>query len=215
MKISELSQRTGISVASIKYYLREGLMPPGVSAASNQADYTDEHVRRLRLVRALLDIGELPVAGVRGVLAAVDDDSTSIHDAFGAVMHGLGVPPPAPQTNELSTALADVNQWLRRRKWTIKPSSPARHTLAQLIVTLRQFDFPASMTDFDAAADAAEQSAQFEVAWALGQPDRTAAVETMLIGTVVHERVLAEVRRLALEAVSVRLHKVMHRPRRR
>ncbi len=213
MKISELSQRTGVSVPSIKYYLREGLMSPGASILSNQADYDEEHIRRLRLIRALLDIGELPVAGVRGVLAAVDDDSTSIHDAFGAVMYGLGVPPAEPQTDELATASADVNQWLRRRKWTIKQSSPARHTLAQLIMTLRQFDFPASMTDFDAAADAAEQSAQFEVAWALGQPDRTAAVETMLIGTVVHERVLAEVRRLALEAVSVRLQKVA--PRRR
>jgi len=49
------------------------------------------------------------------------------------------------------------------------------------------------------------QSAEFEVAYSLAKPDRTAAVENMLVGTVVYERVLAEIRRLALEAVSARM----------
>jgi len=62
-----------------------------------------------------------------------------------------------------------------------------------------------SVSDFDAAADAAEQSAELEVAYARAMADRTAAVETMVIGTIVYERALAEVRRLALEAVSARL----------
>ena len=35
-------------------------------------------------------------------------------------------------------------------------------------------------------------------------PDRTSAVETMIVGTVVLERVYAEIRRLALEAESAR-----------
>ncbi|GMA88788.1 hypothetical protein GCM10025868_40380 [Angustibacter aerolatus] len=44
-------------VATVKYYLREGLLPPGTPTSRTQAQYDEEHVRRLRLVRALLDVG--------------------------------------------------------------------------------------------------------------------------------------------------------------
>jgi DNA-binding transcriptional MerR regulator len=202
LKVSELSRASGVSIASIKYYLREGLLRAGASTASNQADYDGEHVRRLRLIRALIEIGGLPIASVRGVLAAVDDESTKLHDAFGAVMHGLDDPPPADPSPDVAAALAEVRRWLRARGWKIQPKAPAPYALAELIVTLRQFDFPVTMRDLDGAADIAAQSAEFEVSYALAKPDRTAAVENMLIGTVVYERVLAEVRRLALEAVS-------------
>ncbi|CAA9274079.1 MAG: Regulatory protein MerR, partial [uncultured Actinomycetospora sp.] len=74
MRVAELSRRTGVSVASIKYYLREGLLPPGERTSPNQASYGDDHVRRLRLVRALIDVGGLSVVGTRDVLAAIDDD---------------------------------------------------------------------------------------------------------------------------------------------
>ena len=205
MKVSDLSRRTGVSVASIKFYLREGLLHGGVSTATNQADYDDEHVRRLRLIRALIDIGGLPIAGVGTVLAAVDDETTKMHDAFGAVMHGLDDPPPTDPSPEVASALNEVRKWLRARGWKIQPNAPAPYALAELIVTLRKFDFPIAMDDLDSAANAAEQSAELEVAYSLAKPDRTAAVENMLIGTVVYERVLAEIRRLALEAVSARL----------
>jgi len=205
VKVSELSRASGVSIASIKYYLREGLLHSGTSTASNQAEYDGEHVRRLRLIRALIDIGGLPIASVRGVLAAVDDESTKMHDAFGAVMHGLDDPPPEEPTPDVAATLVEVRRWLRARGWKIKPHAPAPHALAELIVTLRKFDFPIAMADLDGAADAAEQSAEFEVAFSLAKEDRTAAVENMLIGTVVYERVLAEIRRLALEAVSARL----------
>jgi len=205
VKVSELSRQSRVSVASIKFYLREGLLHGGTPTATNQADYDDEHVRRLRLIRALIDIGGLSIAGVRTVLAAVDDESTKMHDAFGAVMHGLADAPLEEPSPDVAAALTEVRRWLRARGWKIKPNAPAPRALAELIATLRHFDFPVAMSDLDSAADAAEQSAEFEVAYSLAKPDRTAAVENMLIGTVVYERVLAEVRRLALEAVSARM----------
>ena len=212
MKISDLSKRSGVSIATIKYYLREGLLASGESTASNQADYGDAHVRRLRLIRALIDVGEIPVASVRSVLHAVDSSSISLHDAFGEVMHSLGGAPPQAETGETGetgvtgpVATSEVQAWLKRRRWSIKPNAPAPHALAAMVDTLRAFDFPVSVSDFDAAADAAEQSAELEVAYARAMADRTAAVETMVIGTIVYERALAEVRRLALEAVSARL----------
>ena len=73
MKISELSRLSGVSVASIKYYVREGLLPAGTATSSNQATYDDTHARRLRLIRALIDIGGLSIGQVRATLAAVDE----------------------------------------------------------------------------------------------------------------------------------------------
>ena len=74
MKIAELSQRTGAPVATVKYYLREGLLPAGAPTAVNQADYDDAHVRRVKLVRALVEVGRMTIAEVRQVLDAVGDD---------------------------------------------------------------------------------------------------------------------------------------------
>jgi DNA-binding transcriptional MerR regulator len=39
MRIAELSRRSGVSVPTIKYYLREGLLPPGERTSPNQALY--------------------------------------------------------------------------------------------------------------------------------------------------------------------------------
>ncbi|MYU47619.1 MerR family transcriptional regulator, partial [Streptomyces sp. SID7803] len=52
MRLSELSERSGIATATIKYYLREGLLPPGERLSATQAEYDESHLRRLRLVRA-------------------------------------------------------------------------------------------------------------------------------------------------------------------
>jgi DNA-binding transcriptional MerR regulator len=204
MRISELSQRSGVSVASIKFYVREGLLAPGVPTARNQANYDDEHVRRLRLIRALIDGGGLSLANVRAVLRAVDDETTTLHDAFGAVMHALdelGQPVDA----DVAATEAEVRDWLARRDWRIKPGAPAPQVLAELLVTLHMFGVPLTIDAFDAEADAASARARAEVAYARAQPSRAAAVETMVLGTVVIERIFAQLRRLALEAESARL----------
>ncbi|WP_410638406.1 MerR family transcriptional regulator [Amycolatopsis sp. lyj-346] len=70
--MAELSAESGVPVATVKYYLREGLLPAGRRVGPNQAQYTPEHVKRLRLVCALREIGGLSLAEVADVLAALD-----------------------------------------------------------------------------------------------------------------------------------------------
>jgi signal transduction histidine kinase len=55
-----------------------------------------------------------------------------------------------------------------------------------------------------------ERTVQIEVEYARAMPDRTSAVETMLIGTVILERAIVEVRRLALEAASSQIDNAPH-----
>jgi len=62
--MAELSRSSGVPVATIKYYLREGLLPPGEATSATRAEYDETHLRRLQLIRALVEIGEVPVAAI-------------------------------------------------------------------------------------------------------------------------------------------------------
>ncbi len=65
MRISELSRQSGVPVATIKFYLREGLLPDGERTSAHPGPVRREHVARLRLIRALLGPGGLTVAKAR------------------------------------------------------------------------------------------------------------------------------------------------------
>ncbi|WP_092536417.1 MerR family transcriptional regulator [Amycolatopsis arida] len=59
---------SGVSIPTIKFYLREQLLAPGRLEAPNQAHYDREHLHQLRLIRALIDVGGLSVAATGDVL---------------------------------------------------------------------------------------------------------------------------------------------------
>jgi DNA-binding transcriptional MerR regulator len=86
MRIAELSRRSGVPVPTVKYYLREGLLPAGELSSPNQARYDERHLRRLRLVRALLDVGRLPIAAIRELLADLDRPDPDLHHALGRAL---------------------------------------------------------------------------------------------------------------------------------
>ncbi|MGW6856058.1 MerR family transcriptional regulator [Streptomyces xanthophaeus] len=98
MRLAELSERSGVSTATIKYYLRAGLLPAGRRIGATTADYDESHLRRLRLVRAMIQVGGLPVATAREVLRHVDDDSLGRTIRLGAALWAL------PQGRELDGA---------------------------------------------------------------------------------------------------------------
>lgn len=72
MRVSELSTQTGTSIATIKFYIREGLLPKGRTTAATQASYDEKHVTRLGLIKALTDPCGLSLAQVRLVIDTLD-----------------------------------------------------------------------------------------------------------------------------------------------
>src|SRR5688572_3131156 len=90
MRISELSAMTGVSLPTIKYYLREGLLFEGRRTSATQAEYGDDHVRRLRVVRALIDSG-VSIAETKKVVRSLDDPPESPHDLLSAA-HAAVIP---------------------------------------------------------------------------------------------------------------------------
>jgi hypothetical protein len=62
----------------------EGLLPPGEVVGATRSRYDGSHLRQLRLIRALVEAGGLSLARVRGVLAAIGEESLALHDVLGA-----------------------------------------------------------------------------------------------------------------------------------
>jgi DNA-binding transcriptional MerR regulator len=197
--MAELADRSGLPVATIKFYLREGLLPPGRSMSATRAEYDDAHVRRLRLVRALSEIAGLRLDDVRAVLAAVDDDTLSWHAAVGSAHTRLS--PGATSTSAESRER--VRALLRRHGWQLSPDSPHANVLAAALDSLDGLDHPAGDELLDVYAAAATSIAEHEVA-GVPDDDRVAAAEQVVVGTLLLEPVLLAIRRIAQENVSQR-----------
>lgn len=200
MRMSELSRRSGVPLATIKFYLRQGLLPAGHRTARNQATYDERHLRRLRLIRALLEVGRLTLADVRRVVGAVEDESIPIHRAIGIAHRELDARAVGrPAGEELAKALADVDGLLRRRRWQVAADAPARRALAAALVALRRLGQPGSVEGLKRYADVADQLARAELEATPDGTERSETVEFAVVGTVVYEAVLVALRKLAQE----------------
>ncbi len=197
MRIGELSRTTGVPVATVKHYLREGLLPRGEATSRTQAEYGQQHVRRLRLVRALTDVGGLSLAAARAVLDAVDAPDTSLDDALGTVSEAL--PPSAPDDVDTTAARRAVEL----AGWRVWPRSAALRQLAMAM---------AAVTDagLDASPELVAQRARLLaplVGAEVGDVPTTStadAVEFVALGTVMHEPLLLALRRLGHQDAAVR-----------
>lgn len=197
MRVGELSERTGLPVGTIKFYLRSGVIPPGTSTATNQAQYSEEHLHRLRLVRAMAEVGGLSLNAITEVLAAADDDSIALHDAFGLAQDAM-VAVEAQGGSEWAEASADLDALIGQMGWCVRPQARARHLVISAIVTLRRFGWPITAASFEQVAAWLSDNAAEEIGF-IDPADRTGAIETSVIGTVVIEQVMVGLRRLALE----------------
>jgi len=201
MWISELSQRSGLPVATIKFYLRDGLLPAGESASATRAHYDDSHVRRLRLIRALAEVAGLRLDAVRVILAAVDDDSLPLHEVVGTAHVQLSANDAAPPPTELSQRRVDTV--VRRWRWRVSAGSEHRVALARALDSLAALEHPVTEGLLDDYAAAMSPIAKREVS-AIATKGAARATEMAVIGTVLLEPVLLTIRRMAQEDASSR-----------
>jgi DNA-binding transcriptional MerR regulator len=68
LKISELAERADVPVATVRHYLREGLLPEPVKTSRNMAYYPPEFVERIRLIKQLQEERFMPLRVIRDLL---------------------------------------------------------------------------------------------------------------------------------------------------
>jgi DNA-binding transcriptional MerR regulator len=199
VRISELARRTDLPVGTIKYYLREGLLPPGTLTSTTQASYDAEHVRRLGLIRVLIGVGGLSIARARAVLAAIDSPPRPgiPHDLLGTAHAAIGPEVPAGE-EALARARALVARW----GWADVEKAPALSQLAAALEGIEAADVPLSDATLDRYAALMARVAEVDLASVpTGSPAE--AVRFVVAGTVLFEPMLLAMRRLAQWGASV------------
>ncbi len=219
MRISDVSSKSGVPLPTLKFYLREGLLPPGTPQAVNQADYDSTHLRRLRLIRALTEIGGLRLRDVRAVLAAIDDERMPLHDLLGTAHYALEGERADAEADSQTQAQDDamVVAVLDALDWQVDARAPARRSLARTLASLRDLGWELDVEDLTRYGRAVDDLAEFEVDSLPADATRAETVERLVIGTVLFESVLNALRRLGQEHhSSVRFGtQSRRRPRRR
>lgn len=74
LKISELAERADVPVATVRHYLREGLLPEPVKTSRNMAYYPPEFADRIRLIKQLQEQRFMPLRVIRAALESAGGD---------------------------------------------------------------------------------------------------------------------------------------------
>ncbi|HEV7957523.1 MAG: MerR family transcriptional regulator [Microbacteriaceae bacterium] len=209
MRISELSTASGVTIPTIKFYLRENLLPSGEATSANQARYDESHVKRLTLIRALLEIGGLSVAAARDVIDAVDNADLPLNQVFGIAQRAISG--SNLSTNSASAeSRARVASVLTERKWHVTDDNPGLAGAAKVLDRFSALGHPELIDLIDDYALAADIVARADLRVVGKQPNVAAMAETVVAGTVLGDAVFAALRRIAQEHVSSEMHPAPH-----
>ncbi|MGD9960873.1 MerR family transcriptional regulator [Nocardioides sp.] len=198
MRISELSEQADLPVGTVKFYLRSGLLHQGQLVSATQAEYDETHLERLRLIRALLEVGHLTHAEIQGILDALAKPPGQMVEALVQVYDAAAKAARYDET-DLTPALAAV----RALGWSIDPESPHLAWLARAISALESIGLPPSGERMQVYGAAALLAAENDIDWVMdADPDRT--VLRAIGSSVLWGSVLGALRVLAAEDVSRR-----------
>ncbi|MEV7208447.1 MULTISPECIES: MerR family transcriptional regulator [unclassified Streptomyces] len=209
MRLADLSNRSGVSTATIKYYLREGLLPPGRQLNATTAEYDESHLRRLRLVRALIQVGKVPVATAREVLGHVDDESLGRTIRLGAALWAL---PQDAEPDEADPAVAaartEVDRLLELLGWEtsqeLAPLSPVHRSLVVAVAALRRLGYPWNAELMAPYGELMREVARRDLDFMETHASEAEQVEMAVASAVLFQPVLRALHRLAQEEESAR-----------
>lgn len=93
LKIGELSKRSGVPVSTIRYYVKEGLLPSPAKINKKMAYYDETCIRKLEAIQHLQGKKYYPLAVIKNILRRMDDGFTleeaeGVEDAVFAPMAG-------------------------------------------------------------------------------------------------------------------------------
>jgi DNA-binding transcriptional MerR regulator len=205
--VSELSRRSRVPVATIKFYLREGILPSGDLSRPSRAYYDESHLTRLRLIGILRDVGKLPVKRIRDVVRVIDRSPSVSLESLGEAMAALARGGLGKETAAVKRAKNEVRALLERESLNVALDSPMVNELAHALAGVRRVTATAEM---DVPIGALDQYVKpMNVVASL---DFRSMVTFMANGDMGHSETLgyAVVGTLAWEPVLLALRKVLH-----
>ncbi|WP_067439497.1 MerR family transcriptional regulator [Nocardioides jensenii] len=194
MRISKLSERAGLPVGTVKFYLRSGLLHSGRATSATQALYDETHLDRLRLIRALLEVGRLSLAEIHEILDAAHLPGTDTETRVARVQQAIAT--SAAGAHE-PTDVAQAQALVTGFGWQVATESPNLSALARALRAADSVGFTIDDDHLQAYADAAAR---------LAHRDREALdaapadqLPTVAASSVLLDQVLIALHRLAAE----------------
>ena len=201
MQLHELSQRSGVTPASIKYYLREGLLPPGEAVHATRAEYSASHLERLELIQALRRIVGLNIGQIRGLVKMADDGVPRL-DLLAAVQRvvlDLG-----NYTTVIGGEAAEATAAVvRLRGWPDSPSD-ARNALTAHLELMAGLKIPVSATVLEAYSKAMDDVAGLDIAATTAPESTDRLILTAAVGMHMHSQLLLKLLALAQASHAIR-----------
>lgn len=199
MKVSELSRRAQVPLPTIKFYIREGLLPAGARTDRNQAEYSEEHLERLSLIRALRDDAGLTVAAIGRALSAADAarEEDFVVAAIDAIERPSG-PPVDEKSKEFRASHEDLMALARANGWALDETSLAVRDAARALTVIKRSFFPEAAQVLAPYAEAVSILARLEIpeGWRPAEAPN-AALRYAVLGTVLLEPFILALRRMA------------------
>lgn len=210
VRIGELSRLSGVAVGTIKFYVREGLVPPGQATSRTQALYDAEHLRRLRLVRVLADVGGLRLAQIKEIvdgLDAADGGAEETLELARLVSYAVGSGGDGAagggvreaEDGRVADARAATDAFVDRLGLVADASSPARRALAEALAALRELGIADDPMVFGEHARHAIELGRFEAEAALSSGDAESVATSITVGSLVWGAAFMALRSLAQE----------------
>lgn len=203
MRISELSARSGVPIATVKYYLREGLLEPGKSLNARSSLYNEDHLTRLRLIRGLVHSLGASIAQVREILSIIDDPGPS---PVRAMMQATSALPTIGAKPE-STAQPDFSRAQAVAKMLGFHCLPDAAPLFQLQAAIdlsESVGIPLDDEKLMVYGQAAHRIAEEDFS-RIPEGDAQSTARFAVLGTALLEPVLLALRRLAHHDLALRI----------
>lgn len=198
MIISDLADRSGTPAATIKFYVREGLLPAGERVGGNRTEYTEAHEHRLRLIRAMLEVGKLSIGSIGQVLAALDRPDAPIADTFEVAQRALARRAASDVSEPSARALDRIDALIDRAGWAAGcHDNVGRGIAAQAVDAFANAGYELPDSYLDGYADAAVRVATADLTAVGSLADPSDMAELMVVGTVLGDTLSLGLRRIA------------------
>lgn len=199
MQFRELSEASGVTAASIKFYLREGLLPSGRRLNPTRAEYGPAHLERLNLIQALRRIVGLNLVQIGSIVSAIDSglDTLELLGLVQRTVLGLEV----PGRNENGGGPADAV--LSLRGWPDLPSA-ARTALDEQLNLMAGLGLEVPPEVLAAYSAAADQAAAVDIGYVAAADSPDALVRTAAVGMHLYSGLLLRMLALAQASHSMR-----------
>ena len=176
-------------------------MPEGTRLSGNQTAYADEHVQRVRLVRALLETGGLSIERAKAVVSTIDAPQDSLAMTFEVAQQSLAGT-GSSTTPPSSASVARVEALAAAQRWKSLGTNPGTDVAARVLDGLAAIGFDPSDEYLAAYASAAATIARADLAALTTRTRPDLVAELMVVGTVLGNSLVAGLRRLAQESVT-------------